>query len=106
MKQAPYVMTLVKLIGEEPKVVPEKPKTRHVRRRRVVRRGILGRVRRVFAFLLVATVLVFAFCRREDLQDYLFSGLHSLTQEETQSSAIRNNALDHEKEVNQVLDKK
>ena len=94
-------MATVKFIGET-EIVPKKA-------RRAPGRGrgfgpIFGRARRVFAFLFISTVFIFAFCHRADLQGYIFSKIYKLSQGETQSNTIRQNAINHENEVNKVLE--
>lgn len=90
-------MEMVRLVGEA-EVVRKKERSPHGFGR------FLGRVRSVFAFLLVATVLVFAFCHSADLQNYVVSNLYKWSQVEFKSDSLRQNALKHENEVNRVLE--
>ena len=87
---------LVKLIGND--------EVSH-RRERHFSHGskFIGRARSLFGFLLVAASLVFAFCYREDLQDLLVSKLYQWSQAELKNGTLRQSALNHESEVNQVL---
>jgi hypothetical protein len=90
----------IRLIEREP--VRKKKIKRQVRVRVRGRRPFFGRVRGVFGFLFFATVLIFAFCFRADLQEYIVSKLYNWSQAETKSNSLRQNALDHEREVNRA----
>ena len=97
MRQGSYVMKTVRLIGET-EVVHRKGRRSHDFR------GFFGQVRSVFGFLLVATVLVFIFSYREDVQNYVVSNLYRWSQAELKSSSIRQAAINHENEVNRVTE--
>lgn len=92
-------MGTIRLIGENE--VVRKPERRGRRRGRGESR-FLGRVRGVFAFLLVATVFIFAFCHRADMQNYVISHLYRWSRAELKSDPLRQSALNHENEVNRV----
>ena len=97
MRQDLYALEMVGLIGEAEVV-------RHQERRAQGRRLVFGRIRSVFACLFVATVLVFTFCYRADLQDYTISHLYQWSQAELKTSSFRQSALNHENEVNRVIE--
>jgi membrane-anchored protein YejM (alkaline phosphatase superfamily) len=97
MRQSVFAMEALRLVGETGVL---RKKERRARGRRLV----FGSVRSVFAFLFVATALVFTFCNRADLQDYIFSNFYKWSQTELKSSSLRQNALNHENEVNLVLE--
>lgn len=90
-------MEMVTLIGETEVVHKKERRARGLR-------PILGRVRNLLAFLFVATVLVFIFNYREDLQYFIYSNLYNETQVELKSSSLRQNALNHETEVNRIAE--
>jgi len=93
-------MGTIRLIGDSDTEVARKKERRRGHGQAVGR--FLSGVRSLFAFLLVATVFVFAFCYSPELQNYIVTHLYKWSQAELQSSALRQGALNHENEINQV----
>jgi hypothetical protein len=102
MRQGSFSIDMAKMVGEA-EVIRLKERRKERRADRLHR--FFAKVRRVFAFLLVSTVLVFAFCRREDLQDFIFSNLYKWSQASQRSDTFRQTALEHEKEVDDAAAK-
>jgi hypothetical protein len=63
---------------------------------------IFTSVRRGFAFLFMMAVLTYAYSNREELQNWVNSKVTRLMAPGNTSGMIRQSALNHEKEVNQV----
>ena len=100
MRQSVFATGGIRFVGERE---PARKMERRRRDRGDVIDRLLGRVRSLFVFLFVATVFVFAFCHSTDLQNFIVSKLYKWSQAELKSSALRQGALDHENEVNQVV---
>lgn len=59
-------------------------------------------VRGVFILLLVAAIVVFIFNHRVEVQSAASAGLHQLTKKHATPDKFREQALRHEKEVDQI----
>jgi hypothetical protein len=96
MRQGSFAMEMAKLVGE---AEAGRRKERRVRRRHL----FFGQIRSVFAFLFVATVFVYAFCKEQEFQNFIMAELDGLSQAAVKSDSFRQTALNHEKEVNEVV---
>ncbi len=106
MRQDSFQTGTIRLIGES-EVVPNRQRGSRGRGQRgergQFRGGFFGQIRSVFTFLFVAAILVFAFCYSPDLQKVIISNLYKWSQTELKSNALRQSAINHENEVNRVL---
>jgi ABC-type iron transport system FetAB permease component len=71
-------------------------------------RWVLAQVRAVFVLLLVAAVMEFVFAHRDQIQQYADAKIdHTVAKVRASgdSSRIRQSAENHEKEVNDVINK-
>jgi hypothetical protein len=95
MRQGLFSMEMAKMVGEAEVV---RKKERRARRRHL----FFGQVRGVFAFLFVATMFVYAFCKEKEFQNFIMARLDGLSQASVESDGFRKAALNHEKEVDEV----
>ena len=61
-----------------------------------------GNVRSIFVFLFVATIFVFSFNRRMEIQSLAFAKVHQVMKHSSTSDRLRQNALNYEQQVNEV----
>jgi hypothetical protein len=101
MSQGWQTMGTIKLIGEK-EAVSKAPRPAMGRSR--LAGWFFGRVRTVFALLFVLTLFVFAFSHSKELQNLIISKLYQWSQTELKSSTLRQDALQHESEVNRVAE--
>jgi hypothetical protein len=97
MKDNSFAMAMEKIVGQ---AEAEQQHEIHVQKRAEV----IGRVRSVFVFLLVATVFVFAFCYREQIQNAIFPKPSAQQQSGGQTSAALNAAKQNAAARDSVID--
>jgi len=66
------------------------------------RRRFFGSVRGIFVFLFVASIFVFSFNRRTEIQSLAFSEVHQVLNHTTISDRLRHNAVSYEKQVDEA----
>jgi len=66
------------------------------------RRRFFGSVRGIFVFLFVATIFVFSFNRRTEIQSLAFAEVHQVLKHPTISDRLRQNAVNYEKQVDEA----
>jgi hypothetical protein len=63
---------------------------------------LFGQVRSIFVFLFMATIFVFSFNRRTEVQRLAFAEVHQVLRHSTMSDRLRQNAIDYEKQVDDI----
>jgi cell division protein FtsL len=99
MKQVSFIMETAQLVRDE------KLRLRRKKQRADRAADFFSRVRGVFAFLLLVTVLVFAFCHRTDVQNFIFTNFSHWSQVELKKSHLRQQAINHENEINRIVER-
>jgi hypothetical protein len=61
-----------------------------------------GRVRGIFIFLFVATIFVFSFNRRTEIQSLAFAEVHQALKHPIISDRLRQNAINYERQVDEI----
>ena len=97
MKDNSFAMAMEKIVGQA-----EAEKQQEIRDQR--RAEVFGRARSIFVFLLVATIGVFVFCYREQIQDKIFSkpSLLGTGKVAAQLNAARKNAAQRDVVIDSI----
>lgn len=99
MKQALFTMATAQLVRDE------KLRLRKKKQQADRLADFFIRVRGIFAFLFLVTVLVFAFSYRTDVQTFVFTRLNHWSQVELKKSHLRQQAINHEDEINRIAER-
>jgi hypothetical protein len=66
------------------------------------RHQFFGRVRSIFIFLFLATILVFAFNRHTEIQSLAYAKLNHAVKNSSASDSLRQGAINYEKQVDEI----
>ena len=101
-------MAISPMIGEEETQRQQEDRTRRQREQRAKSRAqfrehLAASVRKTFVFLFAMTVILYVVLHGERFQGYTGQLSHKLSAKINSHNALKQNALQHEEEVDQVL---